>query len=105
MLDKLYPIDYGTDFSIGYKFNDWQRTFDKFLISIAEKLYIHEPFNLGTIGWEVLAEINQSEITSGEIERTKTPLLLPKRLEMKIQVNSTSVELANGLKLYLPIDD
>jgi hypothetical protein len=57
MLDKLYPIDYGTDFSIGYKFNDWQRTFDEFLISIAEKLYIHEPFNLGTIGWEVLAKL------------------------------------------------
>jgi hypothetical protein len=105
MLNKLYPINYGTDFSISYKFNDWQKSFDQYLISIAEKLYIHEPFNLGIIGWEVLAEINQNEITSGEVDGTKNLLLLPNSLDMKIQVNSSSVELANGLKLHLPIED
>ncbi|WP_430509866.1 hypothetical protein [Gottfriedia solisilvae] len=105
MLGRIYPIDYGTEFSINYKFNDWQKSFDEFLISIAEKLYILEPFNLGTIGWEVLAEINQSEITASEIETAKTPILIPSDLDKELQVERKSAELANGLRLYLPIEE
>jgi len=103
MLDRIYPINYGTEFSISYRFNDWQMSFDEFLLSIAEKLYILEPFNLGTIGWEVLADINQSEVTAFEVETAKTPFLIPSDLDRKLQVERKSTELANGLRLYLPI--
>lgn len=102
MLENLYPIDYGTDFSISYEFNNWQKPFDDFLISIAEKLYKGEPFNLGVIGWEALAVINSTEITELEVETTKIPLLIPSNLDMKIHTERDSIKLANGLKLYLP---
>lgn len=101
-LEELYPINYGTDFSISYKFNDWQKSFDKFLINIAENLYKIEPFNLVIIGWEVLADINCSEITEFEIETIKTPLLIPNNLDTKIHTEREIIKLVNELKLYLP---
>lgn len=102
MLGKLYPIDYGTDFSISYEFNNWQKSFDNILIRIAEKLYKGEPFDLGIIGWETLADISCSEITDLEVETTKVPLLIPSNLDKKIHTKRENIKLANGLKLYLP---
>lgn len=94
-IEKFYPVKY--DFT--EEQNPWKKELDDLMISFAEIIYIHSPFELGMIGWEVSGYVNHSQFSRDFLGKG-IPFIIPASLISKLKLEAESIMLNNELRLF-----
>jgi hypothetical protein len=93
-LEQFYPYKY----PLTKKINPWLAKVDEILISIAETIFNHSPFELAMIGEEISGYKNQEEITLEDVKKITS--ILPIRLQKRLGIQGQGKELTNQLRLF-----